>query len=106
MKFSTTEFNKEITVTLTGPIAYEDSAYLNNRLMDLVYNRKETIILDLKDVPSLNTGLLSLIIKTNTILAKQGRTLKLAHANDQTANLFAMMRLTDSYIFIDTMETA
>ena len=98
-----TEHEDIVTVTPGRTLRHEDIALLRNRLWDLTNGRTVSVVLDLKDLPCLDTSLLSFIIELKN---KLNGNLALSHANDMVKNLLAITRLADTIILCDSMETA
>jgi anti-anti-sigma factor len=101
MNFIITEHEDIVTVTPHRTVTHEDLALLRNRLWDLIEGRSLIVVLDLRELPCIDTRFLSFFIELKN---KLNGNLALAHANDLIKNLFAMTRLTDTTILCDTME--
>jgi hypothetical protein len=63
MNFTVKEHDEILTVTLGITITRGDLLLLRSRLWDLVDGRNMAVVLDLKDLLSLDTGLVSFIIE-------------------------------------------
>jgi anti-sigma B factor antagonist len=93
-------------VTVSGSIAHEEIATIRNRLADLIESKKPRIVLDLRNVPYLNSKLLAVLIDTKNSACRHNGDFKLANANDLIKNLFDITLLAKKIDIYTSVEEA
>ncbi len=94
MKFSTKEIAGSSVIKLEGNVlGGPDAAELNNTLHKLVEAKKKKVVIDLSDVPFMNSSGLGMLIAAITTMRNAGGDLKLAGASDKILNLLKVTKL-------------
>ena len=87
---------------LGGP----DAAELNNSLHKLVEAKKKKIVIDLSDVPFMNSSGLGMLIGSVTTMRNAGGDLKLAGASAKIKNILSVTKLLNVFELYATAKEA
>jgi len=94
MKFKTKEIKGVTVVELEGNVlGGPDASALNDFLHKLIIEKKNHVVVDLKDVSFINSSGLGMLIGGLTTMRHSGGELKLARASKKIENLLEMTKL-------------
>ncbi len=107
MKFSTKEIAGCTVIKLEGNVlGGPDAAELNNSLHKLVEAKKKKIVIDLSDVPFMNSSGLGMLIGSVTTMRNAGGDLKLAGASAKIKNILSVTKLLNVFELYATAKEA
>ncbi|MDE3057849.1 MAG: STAS domain-containing protein [Bacteroidota bacterium] len=107
MKFSTKEISGITVIKLEGNIlGGPDAAELNNTLHKLVEAKKKKVVVDLSDVPFMNSSGLGMLIGGVTTMRNTGGDLKLASASVKIKNILSVTKLLNVFELYATAKEA
>lgn len=89
---------------LSGPITAGDSATFQNALRR--EDPADTVILDLSDVPYIDSAGLGMLVTAYVTRQKAGRTLVLSGINQRVQRLFDITRVSSLFLIFDSPEEA
>ena len=97
-------FPAQEVLVLSGPITAGNSAVLQNALRR--EEPAETIILDLSDVPYIDSAGLGLLVTAYVTRQKSGRKLVLSGINSRVQKLFDITRVASLFLIFSSPEEA
>jgi anti-sigma B factor antagonist len=107
MKFSTKEIAGSTVIKLEGNVlGGPDAAELNNSLHKLVEAKKKKVVIDLSDVPFMNSSGLGMLIGSVTTMRNAGGDLKLAGASAKIKNILSVTKLLNVFELYETAKEA
>jgi anti-sigma B factor antagonist len=95
MKFKTSQQSGVTVIAIEGNLmGGPDASTLNDKLMELVDEKKKHIVLDISGVNIINSSGLGMLIKGASTMKGAGGGLKIAKASDKILELIKVTRLT------------
>ena len=107
MKFKSKESNGIEIIKLEGNVlGGPDAAQLNDSLHKLIEEKKNKVIVDLSDVPLMNSSGLGMLIAAATTMRNAGGELKLAGASEKILHLLKVTKLVTIFEHYSTVAQA
>jgi len=107
LNISTRENGGVIVVDVTGKIALgETSANLHQELRELINSGKKDILLNLKDVTTIDSSGLGTLVASYTTAEKSGGTMKLVNLTDRATELMTITKLYTVFEIFDDERAA
>jgi anti-sigma B factor antagonist len=95
MKFKTSQQNGVTVIAIDGNLmGGPDASTLNDKLVELIDEKKNMIVLDISGVNIINSSGLGMLIKGASTMKSVGGGLKIAKASDKILELIKVTRLT------------
>ena len=107
MKMSVVEQGDVVIIELKGKImGGPDASLLNDKLHELIDNKKNKVVVDLSKVNWMNSSGLGILIGGLTTMKNNNGDLKLARITDRIENLLIITKLITVFDTFETVEEA
>ncbi len=93
MQVSVHEGDETITVKVTGQITHERSAELREKILGLADSPAKNVILDIAEMPYIDTSGLGVLVGARTHLKKRGVDFRIINAQEKVKKVFHLTRL-------------
>ena len=107
MNFAVTEKDGIVVLSLKGKImGGPEATEINDKINQLLDEKKLKIIIDLKHVEWMNSSGLGILISTVTVLRNNNGSMRLINVSDKIKNLLKITKLNTVFTLHDTYEQA